>query len=158
MYYWIKIIDRIVDDYDPILRNVQNFQKFNQRLEEHSKIKNYFHSSYITEFSIEEREEKKKTNDDFDTPNDTYLWTFLPEISYFRQPCLKEELLCKFSEPVQDCCHKVTVVGAGMVGVAIVNALIFQVNQLFFFSSISLIFIFSSFDSSRDSLFEHGWK
>ncbi|XP_026297490.1 L-lactate dehydrogenase [Apis mellifera] len=52
--------------------------------------------------------------------------TFLPEISYFRQPCLKEELLCKFSEPVQDCCHKVTVVGSGMVGVAIVNALIFQ--------------------------------
>lgn len=59
MYCRIKIIDRIVDDYDPILRNVQNFQKFNQRLEEHSKIKNYFHSSYITEFSIEEREEKK---------------------------------------------------------------------------------------------------
>nr|XP_012146196.1 PREDICTED: L-lactate dehydrogenase-like isoform X2 [Megachile rotundata] len=43
-----------------------------------------------------------------------------------RQPCLKEELLCKYSEPVRDCCHKVTIVGAGMVGVAIANAIIFQ--------------------------------
>ncbi|XP_003705634.1 L-lactate dehydrogenase [Megachile rotundata] len=44
----------------------------------------------------------------------------------FVQPCLKEELLCKYSEPVRDCCHKVTIVGAGMVGVAIANAIIFQ--------------------------------
>ncbi|CAK9797909.1 L-lactate dehydrogenase [Anthophora quadrimaculata] len=44
----------------------------------------------------------------------------------FVQPCLKEELLCKFAEPVQDCCHKVTVVGSGMVGVAIMNSLLLQ--------------------------------
>ncbi|XP_017759805.1 PREDICTED: L-lactate dehydrogenase-like [Eufriesea mexicana] len=40
--------------------------------------------------------------------------------------CLKEELLCKFSEPVRDCCHKVTIVGSGMVGVAIANSLLLQ--------------------------------
>ncbi|XP_076671981.1 L-lactate dehydrogenase [Andrena cerasifolii] len=45
---------------------------------------------------------------------------------HFRTPCLKEDLLCKVSEPVRDCCHKVTVVGAGMVGIAIVNSLLFQ--------------------------------
>ncbi|XP_076761879.1 L-lactate dehydrogenase [Xylocopa sonorina] len=44
----------------------------------------------------------------------------------FVPPCLKEELLCKFSEPVRDCCHKVTVVGSGMVGIAIANSLLFQ--------------------------------
>lgn len=44
----------------------------------------------------------------------------------FVQPCLKEELLCKFSEPVRDCCHKVTVVGSGMAGIACVNSLLFQ--------------------------------
>ncbi|KAL6261643.1 hypothetical protein P5V15_006731 [Pogonomyrmex californicus] len=44
----------------------------------------------------------------------------------FVSPCLREELLCKTSEPVRDCCHKVTVVGAGMVGVALANSLLFQ--------------------------------
>ncbi|EFN62195.1 L-lactate dehydrogenase [Camponotus floridanus] len=44
----------------------------------------------------------------------------------FVSPCLREELLCKTSEPVRDCCHKVTIVGAGMVGVAIANSLLFQ--------------------------------
>ncbi|XP_012230514.2 L-lactate dehydrogenase [Linepithema humile] len=44
----------------------------------------------------------------------------------FVSPCLREELLCKVSEPVRDCCHKVTIVGAGMVGVAIANSLLFQ--------------------------------
>ncbi|XP_068974688.1 L-lactate dehydrogenase-like [Bombus flavifrons] len=45
---------------------------------------------------------------------------------HFRPPCLKEELLCKFAEPVRDCCHKVTIVGSGMVGVACANSLLFQ--------------------------------
>ncbi|XP_019888350.1 L-lactate dehydrogenase [Ooceraea biroi] len=44
----------------------------------------------------------------------------------FVSPCLREELLCKLSEPVRDCCHKVTIVGTGMVGVAIANSLLFQ--------------------------------
>ncbi|KAK1118729.1 hypothetical protein K0M31_014732 [Melipona bicolor] len=44
----------------------------------------------------------------------------------FVPPCLREELLCKFAEPVRDCCHKVTVVGSGMVGVACVNSLLLQ--------------------------------
>ncbi|XP_033352650.1 L-lactate dehydrogenase-like [Bombus vosnesenskii] len=44
----------------------------------------------------------------------------------FVPPCLKEELLCKFAEPVRDCCHKVTIVGSGMVGVACANSLLFQ--------------------------------
>ncbi|KYN42074.1 L-lactate dehydrogenase [Trachymyrmex septentrionalis] len=44
----------------------------------------------------------------------------------FVSPCLREELLCKMSEPVRDCCHKVTIVGAGMVGVALANSLLFQ--------------------------------
>ncbi|XP_072742501.1 L-lactate dehydrogenase [Anoplolepis gracilipes] len=44
----------------------------------------------------------------------------------FVSPCLREELLCKTSEPVRDCCHKVSIVGAGMVGVAVANALLFQ--------------------------------
>ncbi|XP_076170833.1 L-lactate dehydrogenase C chain [Ptiloglossa arizonensis] len=44
----------------------------------------------------------------------------------FRPMCLKEELLCKTSDPVKDCCHKVTIVGAGMVGVACANAILFQ--------------------------------
>ncbi|XP_076248645.1 L-lactate dehydrogenase B chain [Calliopsis andreniformis] len=48
------------------------------------------------------------------------------ECSNSRSPCLKEELLCKFSEPVRDCCHKVTIVGAGMVGVAVAYALLFK--------------------------------
>ncbi|XP_039309207.1 L-lactate dehydrogenase B chain [Solenopsis invicta] len=46
--------------------------------------------------------------------------------SNFSSPCLREELLCKTSEPVRDCCHKVTIVGAGMVGVALANSLLFQ--------------------------------
>ncbi|KAG5308135.1 LDH dehydrogenase, partial [Acromyrmex insinuator] len=41
-------------------------------------------------------------------------------------PCLREELLCKMAEPVRDSAHKVTIVGAGMVGVAIINSLLFQ--------------------------------
>ncbi|XP_024884032.1 L-lactate dehydrogenase-like [Temnothorax curvispinosus] len=44
----------------------------------------------------------------------------------FVSPCLREELLCKMSEPVRDCGHKVTIVGAGMVGVALANSLLFQ--------------------------------
>ncbi|XP_053994745.1 L-lactate dehydrogenase-like [Hylaeus volcanicus] len=44
----------------------------------------------------------------------------------FVPACLKEELLCKFSEPVRDCCHKVTIVGSGMVGVACANSILFQ--------------------------------
>ncbi|KAL6442798.1 hypothetical protein ACFW04_002692 [Cataglyphis niger] len=44
----------------------------------------------------------------------------------FLSPCLREELLCKTSEPVRDCCHKVTIVGAGMVGVSVANALLLQ--------------------------------
>ncbi|XP_070167864.1 L-lactate dehydrogenase [Polyergus mexicanus] len=44
----------------------------------------------------------------------------------FISPCLREELLCKTSEPVRDCCHKVAIVGAGMVGVAVANSLLFQ--------------------------------
>ncbi|KOX77687.1 L-lactate dehydrogenase C chain [Melipona quadrifasciata] len=44
----------------------------------------------------------------------------------FVPPCLREELLCKVAEPVRDCCHKVTVVGSGMVGVACVNSLLLQ--------------------------------
>ncbi|KYN04330.1 PREDICTED: L-lactate dehydrogenase-like [Cyphomyrmex costatus] len=44
----------------------------------------------------------------------------------FVSPCLREELLCKMSEPVKDCGHKVTIVGAGMVGVALANSLLFQ--------------------------------
>ncbi|KAH0946499.1 hypothetical protein HN011_002822 [Eciton burchellii] len=44
----------------------------------------------------------------------------------FISPCLREELLCRLSEPVRYCCHKVTIVGAGMVGVAVANSLLFQ--------------------------------
>ncbi|XP_033340750.1 L-lactate dehydrogenase [Megalopta genalis] len=44
----------------------------------------------------------------------------------FETLCLKEELLCKVTDPVRDCCHKVTIVGAGMVGVAIANSILFQ--------------------------------
>ncbi|KYM84497.1 L-lactate dehydrogenase [Atta colombica] len=44
----------------------------------------------------------------------------------FVSPCLREELLCKMSEPVRDCGHKVTIVGAGMIGVALANSLLFQ--------------------------------
>ncbi|XP_031771837.1 L-lactate dehydrogenase-like [Apis florea] len=62
----------------------------------------------------------------------------------FVQPCLKEELLCKFSEPVQDCCHKVTVVGSGMVGVAIVNSLIFQVGRVLIHKECPLMFTFNA--------------
>ncbi|XP_043500873.1 L-lactate dehydrogenase-like [Polistes fuscatus] len=40
--------------------------------------------------------------------------------------CLREELLCKVSEPVRDCCHKVSIVGAGMVGIGVATALLFQ--------------------------------
>ncbi|KAG7187666.1 hypothetical protein KM043_016723 [Ampulex compressa] len=57
---------------------------------------------------------------------DATAGTDLQRAASFVQPCLREELLCKFSEPVRDCCHKVTVVGAGMVGVAVANALLFQ--------------------------------
>ncbi|XP_066600231.1 uncharacterized protein [Prorops nasuta] len=41
-------------------------------------------------------------------------------------PCLKRDLLCVKSEKVQDSSHKVTIVGAGMVGVATANAILFQ--------------------------------
>ncbi|XP_031827876.2 L-lactate dehydrogenase [Nomia melanderi] len=44
----------------------------------------------------------------------------------FEPLCLKEELLCKVTDPVRDCCHKVSIVGSGMVGVAIANAILFQ--------------------------------
>ncbi|XP_011697927.1 PREDICTED: L-lactate dehydrogenase-like [Wasmannia auropunctata] len=44
----------------------------------------------------------------------------------FVSPCLREELLCKMSESVRDGTHKVTIVGAGMVGVALANSLLFQ--------------------------------
>ncbi|XP_015598288.2 L-lactate dehydrogenase A chain [Cephus cinctus] len=47
-------------------------------------------------------------------------------VSFAPQPCLREELLCKVAEPVRDGMNKVTVVGSGMVGVGIVNALLFQ--------------------------------
>ncbi|KAK0083066.1 hypothetical protein PV325_009428 [Microctonus aethiopoides] len=40
--------------------------------------------------------------------------------------CLREELLCKVADPKKDSVDKVTVVGAGMVGVACANALLFQ--------------------------------
>ncbi|XP_047368852.1 L-lactate dehydrogenase B-B chain-like isoform X2 [Vespa velutina] len=40
--------------------------------------------------------------------------------------CLREELLCKVSNPVRDCCHKVSIVGAGMVGIGVANAILFQ--------------------------------
>lgn len=66
----------------------------------------------------------------------------------FSSPCLREELLCKTSEPVRDCCHKVTIVGAGMVGVAIANSLLFQVLQsfsyLFEFSPLAIYITFIS--------------
>ncbi|XP_014217966.1 L-lactate dehydrogenase A chain-like [Copidosoma floridanum] len=41
-------------------------------------------------------------------------------------PCLRSELLCNVVEPVQDGMTKVTVVGAGTVGIACVNSLLFQ--------------------------------
>ncbi|XP_032669676.1 L-lactate dehydrogenase B chain-like [Odontomachus brunneus] len=50
----------------------------------------------------------------------------LQGVHNFTSPCLREELLCKLSEPVRDCCHKVAIVGAGMVGVAVANSLLFQ--------------------------------
>ncbi|XP_033222235.1 L-lactate dehydrogenase-like isoform X2 [Belonocnema kinseyi] len=45
---------------------------------------------------------------------------------FAQQPCLKDELLCRVAEPVIDGRNKVTVVGAGMVGVACANAILFQ--------------------------------
>ncbi|XP_011629882.1 L-lactate dehydrogenase A chain-like [Pogonomyrmex barbatus] len=54
------------------------------------------------------------------------LWKKKTNYCNCSSPCLREELLCKTSEPVRDCCHKVTVVGAGMVGVALANSLLFQ--------------------------------
>ncbi|KAG5324978.1 LDHA dehydrogenase, partial [Pseudoatta argentina] len=63
----------------------------------------------------------------------------------FVSPCLREELLCKMSDPVRDSAHKVTIVGAGMVGVAIANSLLFQVVYSFkFFMDKSFILIMSS--------------
>ncbi|KAF7381819.1 hypothetical protein HZH68_015692 [Vespula germanica] len=40
--------------------------------------------------------------------------------------CLREELLCKVSDPVRDCCHKVSIIGAGMVGIGVASALLYQ--------------------------------
>lgn len=40
--------------------------------------------------------------------------------------CLREELLCKVSEPHRDCCHKVSIVGSGMAGIGIANALLLK--------------------------------
>ncbi|KAK0180550.1 hypothetical protein PV327_002918 [Microctonus hyperodae] len=47
-------------------------------------------------------------------------------ISVESTSCLREELLCKVTDPKKDGVDKVTVVGAGMVGVACANALLFQ--------------------------------
>lgn len=47
--------------------------------------------------------------------------------SLFRTACLREELLCKVTDPVRDCCHKVSIVGAGMVGIGVANAILLQV-------------------------------
>ncbi|XP_001603434.1 L-lactate dehydrogenase-like [Nasonia vitripennis] len=41
-------------------------------------------------------------------------------------PCLRDELICNVVEPVQDGLNKVTIVGAGMVGIACCNAILFQ--------------------------------
>ena len=46
------------------------------------------------------------------------------------QPCLKDELLCKLSEPVRDSRNKITIVGAGMVGVACATSILTQVKIL----------------------------
>ncbi|XP_029052082.2 L-lactate dehydrogenase-like [Osmia bicornis bicornis] len=70
------------------------------------------------------KEKKKFMSADFG--KDASAGSDLQRAVSFVPPCLKEELLCKYSEPVRDCCHKVTIVGAGMVGVAIANSIIFQ--------------------------------
>uniref|UniRef100_A0A0C9PT98 L-lactate dehydrogenase n=1 Tax=Fopius arisanus TaxID=64838 RepID=A0A0C9PT98_9HYME len=45
----------------------------------------------------------------------------------FESPaCLREELLCKVADPARNGIDKVTIVGAGMVGVACANAILFQ--------------------------------
>ncbi|XP_015523480.2 L-lactate dehydrogenase [Neodiprion pinetum] len=41
-------------------------------------------------------------------------------------PCLRDELLCNISEPIRDSSNKVTVVGAGMCGIAAINAILCQ--------------------------------
>ncbi|XP_058790775.1 L-lactate dehydrogenase B chain [Phymastichus coffea] len=41
-------------------------------------------------------------------------------------PCLKDQLICNVVERVQDGMNKVTVVGAGTVGIACLNAILFQ--------------------------------
>ncbi|KAK9296451.1 hypothetical protein QLX08_009549 [Tetragonisca angustula] len=68
---------------------------------------------------------KKLTSADFSKDANTTGSDLQTAVS-FVPPCLGEELLCKLAEPVRDCCHKVTVVGAGMVGVACVNSLLLQ--------------------------------
>ncbi|XP_043285767.1 L-lactate dehydrogenase B chain-like [Venturia canescens] len=47
-------------------------------------------------------------------------------VSFERPPCLRQDLLCKVTEPTRDAMNKVTIVGAGMVGVACANAILFQ--------------------------------
>ncbi|XP_063986634.1 L-lactate dehydrogenase B chain-like isoform X2 [Diachasmimorpha longicaudata] len=51
----------------------------------------------------------------------------IQNLANFQSPaCLREELLCKVSDPVRNGQDKVTIVGAGMVGVACANAILFQ--------------------------------
>ncbi|KAJ8668727.1 hypothetical protein QAD02_010390 [Eretmocerus hayati] len=41
-------------------------------------------------------------------------------------PCLRDELICPVAESVQDGLDKVSIIGAGMVGIACANAILFQ--------------------------------
>ncbi|XP_070513057.1 L-lactate dehydrogenase [Cardiocondyla obscurior] len=67
-------------------------------------------------------------------------------------PCLKEELLCKISEPIKDCDHKVTIVGTGMVGVALANSLLFQRTT----SHIAMVDVFPNKLEGEGMDFSHG--
>ncbi|XP_076286524.1 L-lactate dehydrogenase isoform X2 [Lasioglossum baleicum] len=69
---------------------------------------------------------KTKTIASADFGQDATAGSDLQRAATFEPLCLKEELLCKVQDPVRDCCHKITIVGAGMVGVAIANAVLFQ--------------------------------
>ncbi|KAL0124181.1 hypothetical protein PUN28_006186 [Cardiocondyla obscurior] len=70
----------------------------------------------------------------------------------FVSPCLKEELLCKISEPIKDCDHKVTIVGTGMVGVALANSLLFQRTT----SHIAMVDVFPNKLEGEGMDFSHG--
>lgn len=93
----------------------------------------------------------------FDDNGDITFRRYIEKTNYsnFSSPCLREELLCKLADPVRDCCHKVTIIGSGMVGVAIANSLLFQVQTVLHILS-NKNYAFRSFQLYR--LFRIGMK